>query len=217
MLRLLIAAPFGALTAFFLFLFMAGLIKGGTAMMKGDDAPVSIEFGRVIQETQVQQRVRQVPKKPEPVKPPPPTAKVVVAKQEKPVVGENLNLGLQKLDVGMGKGSIYVGVTGAAANDAALGTPGGEAMAVPMVKIEPAYPREAAIGGIEGWVKVCFTIGADGSVKSPQVVDSKPKRIFDREALRGIMKWKYKPTVTNGKAVDTPNQCSIIDFKLAKD
>ncbi len=213
--RLLFAAPFGALAAFFLFLFMSSLIHGGVKMIKGDDAPLSIEFGRVMQETAPETRVRHVPPKPEPVKPPPPSAKMEVS-QQKPVVGENLNLGLQKLDVGMGSGSLYVGVTGVAANDAALGVPGGEAMAVPMVKIEPSYPREAAIGGIEGWVKVCFTIGSDGSVKDPRVVDAKPKRIFDREAIRGILRWKYKPTITNGKAVDTPNQCSIIDFKLAK-
>lgn len=215
MLRILFAAPLGAVVAFFLFLFMAGLIKGGVAMMSGEDKPVSIEFGRVQQEQQIQQRVRQVPRKPEPVKPPPPTAKVVV-QQEKPTVDQP-NLGLAKLDVGLRGEGPYLGVTGVAANDAALGTPGGEAMAVPMVKIEPSYPREAALGGIEGWVKVCFTIASNGSVKDPRVVDAKPKRMFDREAVRGIMKWKYKPTVTDGKAVDTPNQCSIIDFKLAKD
>lgn len=215
MLRLLFAMPIGAAVAFFLFLFMAGLVKGGVALVSTDDKPVTIEFGRVQQETQVQQRVRQVPKKPEPVKPPPPTAKVVV-QQEKPAVDQP-NLGLAKLDVGLRGEGPYLGVTGVAANDAALGTPGGEAMAVPLVKIEPNYPREAAMSGTEGFVKICFTIASDGSVKNASVVDGKPRRLFDREALRAINKWKYKAQVSNGKAIDTPNQCSIVDFKLAKD
>ena len=79
MLRMLLAMPFGAIVAFLLFVFMAGLIKGGVAMVSKDEKPVTIEFGRVAQETQVQQRVRQVPKKPEPIKPPMVSATVSTA------------------------------------------------------------------------------------------------------------------------------------------
>ncbi|MBI2380862.1 MAG: energy transducer TonB [Gammaproteobacteria bacterium] len=215
MLRMLLAMPLGAVVAFLLFVFMAGLISGGVAMVSKDEKPVTIEFGRVAPETQVQQRVRQVPKKPEPVKPPPPTAKVVV-QQEKPAIDQP-NLGLAKLDVGLAGEGPYLGVTGIAANDAALGTPGGEAMAVPLVKIEPSFPREALLSGTEGWVKIQFTIASDGSVKDARVLDAKPKRLFDREAIRAVNKWKFKAQVSNGKAVDTPNQFVIVDFKLAKD
>jgi protein TonB len=84
---------------------------------------------------------------------------------------------------------------------------------IPIVVIRPLYPREAAMQGLEGWVKVEFTITAIGTVKNPRVVDSKPKRIFNREAIRAILKWKFKPRVIDGVAVDRP-ATQVIDFSL---
>jgi len=33
------------------------------------------------------------------------------------------------------------------------------------------------------------------------VVASEPSRIFDRNAIRAIYKWKFKPRIVDGKAV----------------
>ncbi len=84
---------------------------------------------------------------------------------------------------------------------------------IPIVVIRPMYPRDAAMQGVEGWVKIEFIITAIGTVKSAKVVDAKPPRIFNREALRAILKWKFKPRIINGVAVDRPAS-QIIDFNL---
>jgi protein TonB len=84
---------------------------------------------------------------------------------------------------------------------------------IPVVVIRPMYPRDAAIKGLEGWVTVEFTITAIGTVKDPRVIDAKPPRIFNREAIRAILKWKFKPRVINGVAVDRP-ATQTLDFVL---
>ncbi len=84
---------------------------------------------------------------------------------------------------------------------------------IPIVVIRPMYPREAAIRGTEGWVKVEFIITEAGTVKSPRVVDANPPRIFNREAIRAILKWKFKPRVVDGVAVER-RATQVIDFTL---
>ena len=76
--------------------------------------------------------------------------------------------------------------------------------------------RKAAIAKIEGWVKVEFTITETGSVVNPKVIESKPVRIFDREAIRAILKYKFKAKIVDGVAM-TQVATQQIDFKLAKD
>jgi protein TonB len=84
---------------------------------------------------------------------------------------------------------------------------------IPVVVIRPMYPREAAISGTEGWVKIEFTITETGSVKSPRVIDAHPPRMFNREAIRAILKWKFKPRVVDGIAVER-RATQTIDFTL---
>ena len=84
---------------------------------------------------------------------------------------------------------------------------------IPLVVIRPMYPRDAAIAGTEGWVEVEFTITEVGTVKNPRVIDASPARIFNREAIRAILKWKFKPRVVDGIAVER-RATQIIDFSL---
>ena len=84
---------------------------------------------------------------------------------------------------------------------------------IPVVVIRPMYPREAAITGTEGWVKLEFTITEAGTVRDPRVVEAEPPRIFNREAIRAILKWKFKPRVIDGVAVER-RATQTIDFTL---
>ena len=84
---------------------------------------------------------------------------------------------------------------------------------IPVVVIRPMYPREAAISGTQGWVKVEFIITEDCTVKDPRVIDAKPPIVFNREAIRAILKWKFKPRVVDGIAVER-RATQVIDFTL---
>lgn len=94
----------------------------------------------------------------------------------------------------------------------ALTRPTGDAS--PIVRINPKYPTSAARDGIEGWVQLSFNISPTGEVIDATVVNSEPKRIFDREALRAIKRWKYRPKVIEGVAQLQTGQTVQLDFKL---
>ena len=85
---------------------------------------------------------------------------------------------------------------------------------IPLLRIDPDYPRKAARAGEEGWVKIEFTITERGTVVDAVVVEARPRRIFNRSALTAIRKWQFKPKHANGKPV--PRKASqVIEFNLA--
>lgn len=57
----------------------------------------------------------------------------------------------------------------------------------------PRYPPEALRAGTSGEVLVEMTIGTDGSVTNARVVRATPARVFDREALNAVRRWKFEP------------------------
>ena len=58
----------------------------------------------------------------------------------------------------------------------------------------PRYPIDALRAGRSGEVQVEFTVAADGSVTSARVVRSNPPRVFDREAVAAVKRWRFEPT-----------------------
>jgi len=93
----------------------------------------------------------------------------------------------------------------------------GEGDYLPIVKVAPVYPQRALSRGIEGFVVVEFTVTKTGTVKDVKVVDSDPPTsMFHRSATRAALKFKYKPRVINGQAVEVPGVRNIITFKLEK-
>jgi protein TonB len=53
----------------------------------------------------------------------------------------------------------------------------------------------------------------DGSVKDAVVVGAQPDRVFERDALRAIVHWKFQPFVVGGVAVERRAR-QIIEFTL---
>jgi protein TonB len=73
---------------------------------------------------------------------------------------------------------------------------------VELSQAKPSYPMRAKSRNIEGWAKVEFTVTASGAVANAHVVGSSPPGVFDSSALDAIMKFRFKPKMVNGKAVN---------------
>lgn len=85
----------------------------------------------------------------------------------------------------------------------------------PIVRVDPSYPIDAARDGIEGYVRLSFSVNQLGSVTDIVVIESSPKRMFDREAKRALAKWKYRPKVHNGDALIQTGLSVVLEFTLA--
>ncbi len=205
--RIIIGISAAVGVTFALFVLMAYLIKVELKPLDDEKSP-SIQISMVEPDDDINIRERRLPKKPEPPKNPPPPQTQRVAKAERPKV-QSMNLNMEKLDVAIAGSGMYLGPPG--------GGNMGDGEAIPMVIIQPRYPRKAAMEGIEGWVKFRFTIAPDGTPKNVELIDAKPRRIFERDARRAIYKWKFKPNVVDGKAVEQHNMIYTMQFTLAAD
>ncbi len=87
---------------------------------------------------------------------------------------------------------------------------------LPIVKVQPVYPRRALSRGIEGYVIVEFTVTKNGSVRDPVVIEADPENVFDRAAVKAALKFKYKPRVIDGEPVEVPGVRNKITFAIAK-
>ncbi len=74
----------------------------------------------------------------------------------------------------------------------------------------PRYPADALRSGTSGEVLVELTVGTDGSVTDARVLRATPPRVFDREALTAVKRWKFEPiaspTTTRRTLAFQPNQ-----------
>ncbi|CAM4032899.1 TonB family protein [Shewanella aquimarina] len=72
----------------------------------------------------------------------------------------------------------------------------------PVMRVEPAYPAEAAEKRIEGYVQLQFEIDKQGNVSNVTIIKSYPGNMFDDEAMKALSQWRYessKTGVTNAK------------------
>ncbi|MBN8503458.1 MAG: energy transducer TonB [Burkholderiales bacterium] len=61
-------------------------------------------------------------------------------------------------------------------------------------KVPPEFPTEAVRKNINaGSVKAKLTIGADGKVLEVEILESEPKRVFDRVSIEALKEWRFEP------------------------
>jgi periplasmic protein TonB len=65
-------------------------------------------------------------------------------------------------------------------------------------KVDPVYPDRARRDGTEGRVVIRVHVDGKGNVTDAKVIDAKPPRVFDREALRAAQQWRFKPEGGDG-------------------
>ena len=198
----------GVFVALVLFLLMDTLISGGRGQQGAATAGQIVDLIRVQEDEIVQTKKRVRPKKPPPPKDPPPPPKLKVSSEAKPQKNP-MRIDLPKIDVsGAGGGGPFIGKW-------EPGDPAAEGEAVPIVRIDPQYPREALMDGTEGYVRFRVLIGPDGSVMDVEVVEAAPGRLFVRNATRAVRRWKFKPRIVDGVAVERWATTSIV-FELGE-
>lgn len=200
----LLLAALVALSLFYLMHFMIGQGKG--RLNKAENYSV-VDFVRLKRESRTELKKRVIPKKPPLPKKPPPPPELNVA-QEQNVAMPQLKMEMPRIGTSGLSGGPFMGAMGGGG-----GAGIGDGELIPLVKIAPRYPRKAALAGKEGWVKVEFTVTELGTVTDVSVIDANPRRMFDREAKKAILKWKFKPRVVDGKAVSR-RAVQVIEFKL---
>jgi protein TonB len=199
------AAAASIVFSFALFGLLYSLISVGHRMLEKQEPLQTIDFVRLKHDTDVETTARRKPPPP-PTQPPPP-AKMRVATEAVQQDGlsgfsvPNLNL-----TAAVGGGPIA----------GKAGGPGGgmfDGDLMPLQRIPPQYPRDAARAGITGWVQLEVVVNADGSVRTARVLDAKPKGMFEASAIQAVLRWKFKPKVVDGKPVEQKGSQKI-DFSI---
>ncbi|MCP1728428.1 protein TonB [Natronospira proteinivora] len=204
--KIILASVGGAIVAVLLFITMNTMIgvDDATGMEKLDAQ--RIDFIRVERDERVRERTRHLPEPLMEVEPPPPQ---MMQHRQQMEMSHRPQLQFDRPNLGIAGGvpiGPYLGRMDQAGNR------DGDVM--PLVRIEPQWPREALIQGVEGWVRVSFTITPEGRVVNARVVDSQPRRMFDRSALRAVEQWRFQPRIVDGRPVER-QATQIIDFRLA--
>lgn len=67
--------------------------------------------------------------------------------------------------------------------------------------VNPIYPHQATVNGIEGRVVLRFIVDENGKVLDPVVVKAEPEGVFEEAALAAIVKYKFIPATIGKKNV----------------
>jgi len=201
MVRVLVSILLGAAVTFALFVLMAFLISGGETRNEPPEAPASIEIVQTQADQDVDTRRRTPPPPPEPPEQPPESPPQEPQSSDD-AVSFNLDLG-----------NVDLGDTGAGLSGPNTGM-ARDGDAQPLVRVEPRYPPAAARDGIEGWVRLRFSINETGGVEDIEVIEAEPRRIFDREARQALMRWRYAPKVIDGVPQRQEGLTVQLDFTM---
>ena len=213
--RLGLSVAVGAVVTIALFYLMQALISSQDSALTEDAGGNMVDFVRVKQDQLVETKKRKPKKPPPPDEPPPDTPP-----QNFTTNVDSTAFSMSNVDV-----SVAVDVGGGG-----FGISDGDYL--PIVKVQPVYPRRALSLGMSGWVIVEFTVTGQGTVRDPMVVNNcgwiksarntgqcedNPNGVFDRAAVKAAAKFKYKPKVIDGEPVETAGVQNKIIFELADD
>jgi periplasmic protein TonB len=195
--RYAISIGLGASVTFGLLFVMQLLIATGRGALSEATAFRVTDFVRVERSETIESKRDQPEKPPEPEQPPEmPTPNQADSFDNSMAV----SMAAPAMDA-----SLSVGGTGFAISD-------GEYL--PIVKVAPVYPNRALTRGLEGYVVVEFTVTPQGTTRDAIVIES-TSSLFERAAVEAALKFKYKPRVIDGQAVEVPGVRNKITFEIS--
>lgn len=88
----------------------------------------------------------------------------------------------------------------------------GQSSPVALRRAPAQYPEQAKRQGVEGFVELDVLVDAAGNPSDIKVVRSQPSGLFDRAAIRAMMRWKFQPAMRDGQAVPARTR-TVMQFK----
>ncbi len=99
-------------------------------------------------------------------------------------------------------------------NVSSSGMSTGDGEYLPIVKVAPIYPRRAQTRGITGYCIIEYIVTRSGSIRDPKAVDCQPQGVFERASLKAAEKFKYKPRVVDGEAIEVAGVQNKFTYEL---
>ena len=66
--------------------------------------------------------------------------------------------------------------------------------------VAPSYPLIAERRNVEGSVLLEFTLTVEGLVRDIEIIESEPRKLFDRSATTALARWEFEPYEVAGEA-----------------
>ena len=120
-------------------------------------------------------------------------------------------------DVDMDMDVEVINLAPAAQVDVSISSSGmatGDGEYLPIVKVAPIYPRRAQTRGISGYCIVEYTVTASGAIRDPRAVDCEPAGVFEKASVKASLKFKYKPRVVDGVAIEVGGVQNKFTYEL---
>ena len=202
--RLFVGLVFGACVTAGLLWVMQNLIVSADRTLDEAAQVYLVDFVRLKRE-EVTRRREIKPRKPQTPEQPPPDP-------PSPQM-DDLEAGVETIAIPAAPVNTQIALTGGGFS---LGVGGGDYL--PIVKVAPIYPQRALIRGIEGYCVVEFTVTKLGTVREPRIIESEcTSSLFHRASLQASLKFKYKPRVIDGVAIDVPGVLNKFTFEIIDD
>lgn len=81
-------------------------------------------------------------------------------------------------------------------------------------RVDAEAPKNSFGRPIEGWVKVRYSVLANGTTADVRVVDVMPPRMSTKAVVNAVEKWRFAPATVGGEPVDWFNNESLVVFDL---
>lgn len=191
-----ISLTMGIVVTFALLWLMQFLIATGRSAITDKGEFRFADFIRVRQEEVLERKDRKPDKPPEVEQPPP---------DMPPPPMDSLDPNAPTVSMGRVNVNIEVGMEG---GDFAV-----DGEYLPIVRVEPLYPRRAQTRGIEGYCDMEFTVTRTGEV-TDAVATECSSSVFQSASIKAVLKWKYKPRVVNGEPIDSPGVQTRLTYQF---
>lgn len=211
MIRVFFSATLALLLTWSLFLALSASIQMSGHKQSTSASAYSLSFVRVKKNSETIRKTRIKPKKPKPPPTPPKALSPKLTKLKAPKISPVSATPLRiSPPINLAASNILGDAIVSSQSKGAISTG-----LIPLVRVNPIYPRRAKKLKKEGIVKLEFTITPKGAVRDVSVISSHPKKLFDKSAIRALSKWKFRAKVVDGKPVE--QRASVqINFRLDK-